>query len=40
MHSRIQTLYIARKDQSPNVHGLHQSISKKIKRTGKPNTHS
>ena len=30
---------IARKDQSPNVHGRHQTILKKRKRTGKSNTH-
>ena len=31
MHSRVQTYYIAGKDQSPNVHGRHQTICKNEK---------
>ena len=38
MHRRIQTYQIAVKDQSSNVHGRHQTVFKKQKRFGNPNT--
>ena len=39
VHNRIQTYYSAVKDKSPDVHGRHQTVSQKWKRTGNSNTH-
>ena len=38
IHRRKQTYQIARKDQSSNLHGQRQTICKKRKRIGNPNT--
>ena len=38
MQTRIQTFRWQENDQSPNVHGWGQTLSKKWKRTGNSNT--